>query len=87
MEPAARALQTLFMLLAVMIASPASASERWITHPSLEAADPRKPAALQFRREVELKRVPAQVLVRVSADNRYVLFVNGRRVGAQGNRI
>mgnify|MGYP006315619529 CR=1 FL=1 len=85
-EPVGRAIQIFFVLLAVVIARPASASERWITHPALQTADPRKPAALQFRREVELKRVPAQMLVRVSADNRYVLFVNGKRVGAGPSR-
>ncbi len=81
-ERVIRIIQTLVLLFLGAMASPAAASERWITHPALQTADPRKPTALQFRREVELKRVPAQMLVRVSADNRYVLFVNGRRAGA-----
>ena len=36
---------------------------------------------LHFRRELTLAAVPASYLVRVSADNRFILFVNGHRVG------
>jgi len=79
-EPVRRACQTILVLLAFAAASPASASERWVTHPAAQAADPRKPIVLQFRRELEFRRVPSQAIVKVSADNRYVLFVNGRRV-------
>jgi hypothetical protein len=35
-----------------------------------------------FRRIVELTAVPSRLVVHVSADNRYILHVNGRRVGA-----
>ncbi|KAJ5359092.1 uncharacterized protein N7496_011505 [Penicillium cataractarum] len=35
---------------------------------------------LQFRKRFEIKQVPAQCLVHVSADTRYRLFVNGQRV-------
>jgi len=57
----------------------------WITHPT---APLREPVVLHFRRMLALDALPASYLVRVSADNRFVLYVNGHRVGdgpARGN--
>jgi hypothetical protein len=50
----------------------------WITHPT---APLREPLVLHFRRTLDLAAVPASYPVRVSADNRFILFVNGHRVG------
>ncbi len=50
----------------------------WITHPT---APLREPIVLHFRRTLTLTSVPASYRVRVSADNRFILFVNGHRVG------
>ncbi len=50
----------------------------WITHPT---APLREPLVLHFRRTLTLDSVPPRYVVRVSADNRFILFVNGRRVG------
>src|ERR1700691_810447 len=50
----------------------------WVTHPS---APLREPLVLHFRRSLELAAVPISYQVSVSADNRFILFVNGRRVG------
>ncbi|MGB6975410.1 MAG: alpha-L-rhamnosidase C-terminal domain-containing protein [Terracidiphilus sp.] len=50
----------------------------WITHPT---APLREPLILHFRRTLTLAAVPSTYIVRVSADNRFILFVNGRRVG------
>jgi hypothetical protein len=50
----------------------------WITHPT---APLREPVVLHFRRSLELTAVPATYVVRVSADNRFILYVNGKRVG------
>ena len=50
----------------------------WITHP---AAPLREPLVLHFRRTLRLAAVPATYVVRVSADNRFILLVNGHRVG------
>jgi hypothetical protein len=50
----------------------------WITHPT---APLREPIVLHFRRAVTLAAVPARYSVRVSADNRFILYVNGLRVG------
>jgi hypothetical protein len=41
----------------------------------------REPVVLHFRRTLALAAVPSTYIVRVSADNRFVLFVNGRRAG------
>ena len=61
------------------ISSPASA-DSWISHP--EATADKNPVVLHFRREFDLAKRPKQFLVNVTADNRYVLFVNGERVAA-----
>ena len=50
----------------------------WVTHPT---APLREPLALHFRRALELSSVPATYPIRVSADNRFILYVNGQRVG------
>ena len=51
---------------------------RWITHPS---APLREPIVLHFRKTIPLPSAPAKFIVRVSADNRFVLYVNGKRAG------
>jgi len=50
----------------------------WVTHP---AAPLREPLVLHFRRSLTLDAAPIRYPVRVSADNRFILYVNGRRVG------
>ena len=50
----------------------------WITHPT---APLREPAVLHFRRTFRLDTVPTSYIVRVSADNRFILYVNGHRAG------
>ena len=50
----------------------------WITHPT---APLREPLVLHFRRSLQLEASPARYIVHVSADNRFVLYVNGHRVG------
>jgi len=50
----------------------------WVTHPT---ASLREPLVLHFRRSLELASVPVSYQVRVSADNRFILYVNGHRVG------
>jgi len=86
----ARPLATMFILAAFLLPA-APAVDRppwnasWITHPT---APLREPLVLHFRRTLSLTEKPAHYIVHVSADNRFVLFVNGRRVGdgpARGN--
>jgi alpha-L-rhamnosidase len=60
------------------VAAPPASSDGWITHP--EAAS--TPVVLQFRRELNLPRVPRSLPVTVTADNRFVLYVNGTRVAS-----
>jgi hypothetical protein len=50
----------------------------WVTHPT---APLREPIVLHFRRALTLAAVPATYIVRVSADNRFIVYVNGHRVG------
>jgi len=50
----------------------------WTTHPT---APLREPTVLHFRRTLNLVAVPASYVVRVSADNRFILYVNGHWVG------
>lgn len=50
----------------------------WITQPTAPLRDP---LVLHFRRSVDLPSAPSSYIVRVSADNRFVLYVNGKRVG------
>jgi len=50
----------------------------WVTHPT---APLREVLVLHFRRVLELGAVPISYPVRVSADNRFALYVNGQRVG------
>jgi alpha-L-rhamnosidase len=50
----------------------------WIAHP---VAPLREPLVLHFRHALNLASLPATYPVRVSADNRFILFVNGHRVG------
>lgn len=60
------------------IAQPAA--QGWITQANLPAAA--NPVVLHFRRTVDLAVQPRRYPVRVSADNRFILYVNGRRVAA-----
>ena len=50
---------------------------RWISAPNASASEF---GVYHFRRVLELPAKPATFVVHVSGDNRYQLFVNGRRV-------
>lgn len=50
----------------------------WIAHPT---APLREPSVFHFRKIVQLSSKPEHFRVHVSADNRFVLFVNGSRIG------
>jgi hypothetical protein len=88
-----RSILTFFALALVSFALPAQNSAQtqaqsdphhrewqasWATHPT---APLREPLVLHFRRSLDLAAVPASYPVRVSADNRFILYVNGHRVG------
>jgi hypothetical protein len=53
-------------------------SAQWISHPT---APLREPITLHFKKELELTQVPAHFVVHLSADNRFVMYLNGERVG------
>ncbi|WP_446743824.1 alpha-L-rhamnosidase-related protein [Silvibacterium acidisoli] len=50
----------------------------WITAADAPSYEP---AVVHFRKEITLDAVPAHYMVHVSADNHFVLMVNGRRIG------
>jgi alpha-L-rhamnosidase len=50
----------------------------WITHPEATTT----PVVLHFERQLTLEEVPPRLPVAVTADNRFVLYVNARRVGS-----
>ena len=54
-------------------------ADGWITHADVGA---RTPIVLHFRRELQLDRVPAKLPVSITADNRFILHVNGQRVAS-----
>jgi alpha-L-rhamnosidase len=49
----------------------------WITHPEKGGVEF---SVVHFRKQVDLQEIPKELLVHVSADNRYRLFVNGKFV-------
>lgn len=51
---------------------------QWISHPT---APLREPITLHFKKIFEVNQTPQHYLVHVSADNRFVLYLNGQRVG------
>jgi len=55
----------------------------WISHPT---APLREPGVFHFRKVITLETRPDRFVVHVSADNRFILFVNGRRVGEGPSR-
>jgi alpha-L-rhamnosidase len=52
-------------------------SAPWISYPS---ANQTEYGVYHFRKTFDLEKVPDQLVINVSADNRYNLFVNGVRV-------
>jgi hypothetical protein len=75
--PTILALATSLIAAAYAPAAVGQGEGGWITHAD---AGSRTPIVLQFRRELQLDRVPAKLLVSVTADNRFILYVNGQRV-------
>ena len=84
-------MRSILMLLALLATVPATAqtttapdpprrewAASWITHPTAPLRDP---LVLHFRRRLALSSAPATYIVRVSADNRFILYVNGKRAG------
>lgn len=51
---------------------------QWISCPDVA---PRAYGVYHFRKELALSQVPAHFIVHVSADNRYILYVNGKLIG------
>jgi alpha-L-rhamnosidase len=77
-------MKLLYVAVALAVAGPAwgapADNEGWITHPA--AAARTEPVILHFRRDIRLTQRPATMPVTVTADNRFILFVNGKRVAS-----
>ena len=58
--------------------SPGLAADGWITHPGAMPS----PVVLHFRLVLPLEQVPGSLPVTVTADNRFVLYVNGIRAAS-----
>ena len=75
------------LIAALALSTPALCSQAlaaphdgWITHPA--AAQTAKPVVLHFRRVFDQGKNPASLPVTVTADNRFILFVNGKRIAS-----
>lgn len=51
---------------------------RWISHPDIQR---QAEAVIHFRKSFDLAATPDSFIVHVSADNRYILYVNGEKIG------
>lgn len=58
-------------------------SAEWISHPTASLRDS---AVFHFRKVIQVAAVPRTFVVHVSADNRFILFVNGQRAGEGPSR-
>jgi alpha-L-rhamnosidase len=63
--------------------SPDALDRRWVASwLACPGAPERDPGVFRFRKVLDLGGVPSRFVVHVSGDQRFVLFVNGRRVGS-----
>ena len=69
-----------WMGFALALVVPAMAQDGWISHPGAEARA--GAVVLHLRRALDVTVVPKTLPVTVTADNRFILYVNGRRVAA-----
>jgi len=68
---------TILLLIAGGVHAQDKLPEPWISYPS---ANNQIYGVYHFRKNFELDQVPEKLLIHVSADNRYHLYVNGQRV-------
>lgn len=70
----------LLLTSATSVLAQQGGAQGWISH--AEAGPQVRPIVLHFRRSVDLKAKPRSYRVRVTADNRFILYVNGQRVAS-----
>ena len=68
---------TLFVCFLPLLAIAQNNPAPWITYPSANITEY---GVYHFRKAFEIKELPDSLIVHISADNRYNLFVNGERV-------
>lgn len=74
------------LIAGVSLAAVAAQAGEWVTHPQMRGEAASEAANLQFQTRLRLERTPRRMPVRVTADNRFVLYVNGTRVAAGPSR-
>ena len=67
----------IFVFLVTIVFAQSKQTSPWISYPSANVTEY---GVYHFRKTFELDQVPASLVIHVSADNRYNLFVNGQRV-------
>lgn len=72
-----RLLPLSLLLLCIHLNAQRELPEPWITYPTASVTDY---GVYHFRKQLEIDRVPGVLVVHVSADNRYHLYVNGEEV-------
>ena len=73
-------------LIGAGLAAASAQAGDWVTHPDARGEAAQTAVNLQFQSVLDLDRRPQRLNVAVTADNRFVLYVNGRRVAAGPSR-
>src|SRR5690349_10810290 len=84
-----RSLLTFFFLVIqpALAQIPQSSSQAWAAQWISDSHVPeRGEGVLQFRKRIDLTQKPQRFLVDVSADNQFIFYVNGKRVGSGPSR-
>lgn len=76
-------LAALISVVGLLAASGSHAEGKWITVPNLV---PKTQVVLHFRKDLTLAAIPPSFRIKVSADNRFILYVNGQRVAEGPSR-
>ena len=80
---------SMLLVLGAAVAQSTAASQskswtaQWISAPQVPE---REEVVLRFRKGIDLRQEPQKFLVDVSADNQFIFYVNGKRVGSGPSR-
>jgi len=72
-----RVLRLILLVLGLAVPAGAQAAD-WITAPGESPA----PVVLHFRKDIAFEKAPAHLWIEISADNRFLLYVNGERAAS-----
>lgn len=85
-----RVVRNVLLVVVAMLCAPSAAmaqdfgalapwDAQWVSHPD---TPPQGPVVLHFRKSLKLSVAPKIYEIQISADNRFIFYVNGRRVGS-----